>query len=52
MQAPVMSEEKLPVSSRPIFVVSDGTGDTGAAVAKAALALVELTFVVGVRPRD
>ena len=38
MQAPAMSEEKPPVSSRPIFVVSDGTGDTGAAVAKAALA--------------
>jgi regulator of PEP synthase PpsR (kinase-PPPase family) len=38
MQAPVMSEEKLPISSRPIFVVSDGTGDTGAAVARAALA--------------
>jgi len=38
MQAPVMSEEKLPVSSQPIFVVSDGTGDTGAAVARAALA--------------
>src|SRR5436189_208464 len=33
-----MSEEKKPVSSRPIFVVSDGTGDTGAAVARAALA--------------
>jgi regulator of PEP synthase PpsR (kinase-PPPase family) len=39
MQAPSVSEEKKPVStSRPIFVVSDGTGDTGAAVAKAALA--------------
>ncbi|TMA26909.1 MAG: kinase/pyrophosphorylase [Deltaproteobacteria bacterium] len=39
MQAPGMSEDKKPVpTSRPIFVVSDGTGDTGAAVAKAALA--------------
>jgi len=41
MQAPAMSEEKkprLPLAPRPIFVVSDGTGDTGAAVAKAALA--------------
>jgi hypothetical protein len=36
-----MSEEEkpsLPLAPRPIFVVSDGTGDTGAAVAKAALA--------------
>ena len=34
-----MSEEKtLMTAERPIFVVSDGTGDTGAAVAKAALA--------------
>jgi regulator of PEP synthase PpsR (kinase-PPPase family) len=36
-----MSEEKkarLPLAPRPIFVVSDGTGDTGASVAKAALA--------------
>jgi [pyruvate, water dikinase]-phosphate phosphotransferase / [pyruvate, water dikinase] kinase len=36
-----MSEEKkpgLPLAPRPIFVVSDGTGDTGAAVARAALA--------------
>jgi regulator of PEP synthase PpsR (kinase-PPPase family) len=39
MQAPTMSEAKKPVAtSPPIFVVSDGTGDTGAAVAKAALA--------------
>jgi regulator of PEP synthase PpsR (kinase-PPPase family) len=39
MQAPSVSEEKKAVStSRPIFVVSDGTGDTGAAVANAALA--------------
>jgi regulator of PEP synthase PpsR (kinase-PPPase family) len=39
MQAPSVSEVKKPIStSRPIFVVSDGTGDTGAAVAKAALA--------------
>jgi [pyruvate, water dikinase]-phosphate phosphotransferase / [pyruvate, water dikinase] kinase len=39
MQAPTMSEANKPLSSeRPIFVVSDGTGDTGAAVAKAALA--------------
>ena len=39
MQAPTVSEAKKPVAtSPPIFVVSDGTGDTGAAVAKAALA--------------
>src|SRR5688572_23474648 len=44
MQAPVMSEEKLPVSSRPIFVVSDGTGDTGASVAKAALAQFQVEW--------
>jgi regulator of PEP synthase PpsR (kinase-PPPase family) len=39
MQAPTVSEDNAPVpTSRPIFVVSDGTGDTGAAVARAALA--------------
>ena len=39
MQAPTVSEEKKPPTApRPIFVVSDGTGDTGAAVARAALA--------------
>jgi regulator of PEP synthase PpsR (kinase-PPPase family) len=39
MQALHVSEERKPVAApRPIFVVSDGTGDTGAAVARAALA--------------
>ena len=39
MQAPRVSEaKKAPAAPRPIFVVSDGTGDTGAAVARAALA--------------
>ena len=38
MQALIMSEAKPLPTSRPIFVVSDGTGDTGAAVARAALA--------------
>ncbi len=34
-----MSEDNKPLAvSRPIFIVSDGTGDTGAAVARAALA--------------
>jgi len=34
----VSEAKKPPTAPRPIFVVSDGTGDTGAAVAKAALA--------------
>jgi regulator of PEP synthase PpsR (kinase-PPPase family) len=35
---------KKPTESRPIFVVSDGTGDTGAAVAKAALAQFQVEW--------
>ena len=46
MQAPIVSEEKKKLSSVPrlIFVVSDGTGDTGAAVAKAALAQFQVEW--------